>query len=149
MLTCAVQLVSWIPADVAAAALVDVRNSDEGVLHIAHPKPVPYMDIMESLAAILDVPLIPRREWVSRLEKASEEKGPKEQEENPALGLLHVFQVEWAEGETREALGVPMLGLERVLKESRTLADEGLRRLGEKDVKLWVQYWRARGFLGE
>ena len=67
------QTVSFIPLDVAAKAIADMRDSPTQILHLAHPSPVPWNSVIRRTADILSVPLVYYRDWVSRLERVGDD----------------------------------------------------------------------------
>ncbi|EGO00041.1 hypothetical protein SERLA73DRAFT_122132 [Serpula lacrymans var. lacrymans S7.3] len=77
-------LVSWMPAEKVAAAILDVAFAEQTpplALNLAHPRPVSWMDTMEILRDTLlekkclhrkDFPFVDFGEWVKRLEKRAQ-----------------------------------------------------------------------------
>ncbi|KAF8972154.1 hypothetical protein BDZ97DRAFT_1636524, partial [Flammula alnicola] len=61
-------LISWIPADLAAAAIVEMQETSNKMLHLVHPKPSNWGTIMTHLEKLLNVPLVPYEEWFAHLE---------------------------------------------------------------------------------
>ena len=125
---------------------------DAHTLHIVHPRGVPFESLIASAASLLDVPLVPYAEWLSRLSEAhkshqslSAAELEKAQAANPALRLFGFFQSarigpEW------EPLSVARLDTARAVCVSRVLA-KGAKQLGEENVRKWISEWRAAGFL--
>ncbi|CCM00168.1 uncharacterized protein FIBRA_02196 [Fibroporia radiculosa] len=66
----AVGNVSWMPVDIAAAALVEMLDSSCPVLHLRHPLPVQWSCIMGHFSSMLCLPLVPYAEWVLKLERS-------------------------------------------------------------------------------
>ena len=74
------QNVSWMPADKVADAILDIAFTTHDLprmLNLAHPHPIPYQDIMNSVrSAILEqcslhsdvIPFVPFKEWVDMLD---------------------------------------------------------------------------------
>jgi len=125
-----------LDTDIAAATLVDVHNSREPVFHIEHPKPVPFISILRLLAKSLDVLLIPRVDWLSRLEEKSEETNAvlNAAKENLVVVLLEIFRG-WTDRETEEVLGMPALGLARVV--SNPDSHRTPSQFGSLPVRVW------------
>ena len=124
---------------------------DAHTLHIVHPRGVPFNALIASAASSLNVPLVPYTEWLSKLseEHKSQSLSPtnleKAQSTNPALRLFGFFQSarigpEW------EPLSVARLDTTRAVRVSTVLA-EGVRPLGEENVRKWLGAWRASSFL--
>jgi thioester reductase-like protein len=146
------QLVSWTPADIAAATIIDFRLSTEQTLHLNHPKPVKWSSVIDPIADALSVPIVSYREWLSKLEETGREvdRGHTVALDNPALKLMDFYRVrtitDGSKG-PREALGFPILNLSKALQISSTLHSSNLQQMGKEDVEKWIQYWKSKGFL--
>jgi hypothetical protein len=119
--------------------------------HIVHPRGVPFNALIASAASLLNVPLVPYPEWLSRLSEAHKSQSFSATElerapaANPALRLFSFFRsartgLEW------EPLGVARLDTTRSVRVSNVLA-KGAKPLGEENVRKWMSAWRAGGFL--
>jgi len=144
-------LVSWTPAHVAAAAIVDFRLSTEQTLHLNHPKPVKWSLLMVPIAETLEVPIVTYSEWLSKLEEASRGlyRG-RRVTHNPALKLMGLYRdrtITDGSCGPREALGFPILDMSKALQVSTTLGSPGLTTLSREDFMRWMQYWKSKGFL--
>ncbi|KAA1470564.1 acetyl-CoA synthetase-like protein [Dentipellis sp. KUC8613] len=145
--------VSWIPLDLAATAVDEFRHSSSEIVHLIHPRPVPWSTVFRAFSSALNIPLIPYADWIARLDKSAEGVRPfadtNEFSNNPALRLLDWFHSAWSDNsaEATEALGFPKLQTVNAKLASPTLADENLAQVGEKDVLSWVGYWKSSGFL--
>ncbi|KDR73164.1 hypothetical protein GALMADRAFT_158296 [Galerina marginata CBS 339.88] len=145
-------LISWLPVDLAAAAIVDMRGTENETLHLVHPKPVQWNDIMQVLATTLNVPLVPYVEWIARLESSAhdaDETGPGAENRRAALKLTHFYRIGLnASSHNTESMGLlPKVATDKGVKASPTLQDETVQPLNEHDVEKWVAYWREIGFL--
>ena len=126
-----------------------MRNSPEPILHLVHPHPVAWNDIISPIARALDVPLVPYQAWLSALEESMGE-GSTEQVEsmkaNPALRILAFFK---AQGEAvapnREAMGLAYLSTKKAVEVSQSLAE--LAPLDDEWPKMWLASWRKSGFI--
>ncbi|KAF8488261.1 acetyl-CoA synthetase-like protein [Gautieria morchelliformis] len=139
--------VAWIPLDVAAASLVEMRNADHRYLHLVHPKPVEWSDIFMTAANILQLPLIPYTEWLSRLE-ALQRSGRDPADSNPALRLLDFFRSGselLPDGSGRYQRFTPSLQSSYACQVSATLANVDC--LDKRCIEQWLGYWRGVGFL--
>ncbi|KAG8992459.1 hypothetical protein FRB94_013915 [Tulasnella sp. JGI-2019a] len=148
--------ITWLPVDVAASAILELRHSKNQTLHITHPRPVAWSLVMGCFSSLLGVPLVPFNEWLEKLE-SSTSKDAHAIQSNPALALMTFFKSMGASfkdggevlsnGDGVEAGGLPTLSLEKSRAGGRSLQ----RALGltEGDVRRWVDYWRAKGFLRE
>ncbi|TFY82997.1 hypothetical protein EWM64_g1012 [Hericium alpestre] len=145
--------ISWIQGDLAAAAVVDMRDSPFNIVHLVHPRPVSWSNVFRHFSSALDLPLVPYTDWLARLDKSAEGVSPltdtNDFKSNPALRLLDWFHSAWNDHGTgaSEALGFPKLQTINAIKSSPMLADEHVARIGEKDVFQWVDYWKAVGFI--
>lgn len=155
------QLASWIPLDVIAQTIVDMRNEHILAANLAHPKPVPCKDLFEHFSKELSIPLVSYEDWVSKLEQASaavstlnnSAKIAEFAEQVPAYTLLEFFrgalQAEKAiiasGKEDLEAMGFPMLVTENAKEASESFKNASI--LGSEDVKGWLAYWKSVGFI--
>ncbi|KAG9010812.1 hypothetical protein FRB94_009719 [Tulasnella sp. JGI-2019a] len=148
--------ITWLPVDVAASAILDLRDSKHQTLHITHPHPVAWSLLMRSFSSLLHVPLIPFKNWVERLE-SSANKSAQAIQSNPAIALMGFFKSLGASFENEaqmssdtddfEAGGFQTLSLEKSTSESNSL--QSAPKLTREDARRWADYWRAKGFLRE
>ncbi|KAJ7157757.1 putative polyketide synthase [Mycena filopes] len=136
--------VSWLPINTAAAAIVEMRNSMNQTLHLIHPRPATWKTIMEPFASAMNVPLVPYAEWFARLRGTAEFAAGNV----AALRLVDLFQFGLTPTVNKESMGLlPRVLSDRGTKAAPILLDEKLTPLGPTDVRKWVHYWRAVGFL--
>lgn len=137
------QTVSFVPLDVAAKAIADMRDSPTQILHLAHPSPVQWNSLIQPTADILSVPLVYYHDWVSRLERIDDDENSDEYPS--ALRLLDFFQRSDLDGSpggpsaSSEVMGFPTLSMKRSI--------EYLPRLSEMrgivgEVGKWLEYWK-------
>lgn len=147
--------VSWIPVNVAAAAIVDFCQSDSSIMNLVHPRPATWSSIFSAFASVLNIPLVPYTEWLALLRKSAEDAGDAPDadslQQNPGLRLLDWYHSAFVHEndsayQYADTMGFPKFDMTNSLRASGTLADEGLPQLGESDVKLWVDYWKKVGF---
>lgn len=155
-LTLTLQTVSWLPVEVAAAALLEMCDAPNQVLHLAHPNPVTWSTIVNPVSEVLRLALVSYSQWLSMLEsdkgcgsvdKAVEIVGLK-----PALQLQEFFHSfpssalgagEHGASETSspgEALGLKQLCLREAIKLSPSLRD--CAPLGFVEAKKWLSSWK-------
>lgn len=146
------QVISWISAHDAGGSIVDMLDTNEEVLHIVNPKPVPWNDVASSFAEALGIQLVPYSEWLAALEGRSAALTTEPEEvqkafvEVPALRLMDFFRVARADIEAgKEALSVVSLASEKAQACSGVLREA--KQVSSKDVDRWVIYWRKTGFL--
>ncbi len=128
---------SFIPGYPAARAFTEMRKSAGSILHLVHPRPVPWRTIVAPIAEELGVPMVPFGTWLAALEQLASRKGAEVVEQNPALLLLTLFKrkpVSLLDVETRNACA-----------ESNTL--DNMDELGDEIARKWVAGWRTSGFL--
>lgn len=142
---------TWVPAYEGARAFVEMRHSLDPILHLVHPRPVPWHTVVAPIAQGLDVPLVPYAEWVSKLE-SSVERGSAEEVKaiqlNPGLRLLSAYKAhgELTEGMVGgEAMGFVIMGTEKAERVSKSLTR--LPQLDAERAMMWLAAWRKSGFL--
>ncbi|KDQ13755.1 hypothetical protein BOTBODRAFT_160018 [Botryobasidium botryosum FD-172 SS1] len=144
-------MVSWVSLSIAAAAIIELRNSAQTTHNLVHPRPVSWASLFDAFAASLGVQLVPFPEWFSRLEGSFklEESEIELTKRNPALALLdHFRSLVSARGRPgEEVFGMPRLEMAKTVGEAGSLREENLARLGGEDVERWLNYWRSTGFL--
>ncbi len=129
----------------AARAFAEMRSSPEPILHLVHPHPALWHDLIAPIAQELGVPLVPYPTWLAALERSNAEGSEGDAaRENPALRLLDFFR-SFAQGSEKPPLGLCRLATEKAVDASETLAS--MPPLGEADIKRWVSAWRTSGFL--
>jgi len=144
------KLVSFVPLHAAATALLELRHASGIFAHLVHPRPVPWRRIIEYVAAIIDIPVIPYDEWLRRLEAS-----PKTSEalhNNPALHLLDFYYASRAPKDRsdlsrREAMGLSLFETRQTVVDAPTLKD--LAQLDMEEVSRWIDYWKSKGALDQ
>lgn len=147
-------MISWVPLDLASRVIIDLRDSTSSIVHLVHPKPVPWTDFAETILSELHVPLVPYSEWLRRLEERalSPDNDSGAEESPPAAKILSFFR-QAASGmeesqDGKEAMGLATLDISRAMSESVTMRDDGeMRKIGVEEVKLWLENWSSRGYL--
>lgn len=161
LLTCLIkiQTASWIPVDLAASSILDMRQatscSQSQTLHLIHPKPTNWQQIMEPLSDILGVSLVPYVEWLSRLESAArqlhqaESKADSSNGARAAIQLIPFYQTSLtASRSMTESMGLlPNVRAEQGYRSASSLQAESISKLGRPDVEKWVEYWRRTYFI--
>jgi hypothetical protein len=135
--------------------LVEMRNSPESMLHLAHPNPVPWNAIFGRIASILNVDLVPYSDWLSRLDskrlefegEATAKRGSGGNAKRPnAFNLLDIFYrpaVIHSDPETEAFL--PRISTEA---SKRVVPSFGsMRQLNDDDVDRWLTYWKSIGLI--
>ncbi|EIN05406.1 acetyl-CoA synthetase-like protein [Punctularia strigosozonata HHB-11173 SS5] len=151
-------VVAWIPLDAAAKAMLDFSLADAQtvppVLHLAHPHPAPWSQIIGHAAKRLGVPLVSYADWVQALEadlKSASKSEVEHMRENPALRLLPFFQTVGKspliseDHPGFEAMAITLMDMEKAKSVSPLLRT--LPSLGPEDVDRWLAYWSRVGLL--
>ncbi|CAE6407221.1 unnamed protein product [Rhizoctonia solani] len=161
----AVGTVSWLPLDVAARSIIDTcvnRNKVlPQVMHTSHPRPVPWVDIMNALSASLvplvnsQLPIVGFEEWNKRVAEAAESfKGsesdrykrfPSTKIQSTIDGMvLADKELQSHDGvEHVESCGTVRLNTKVAEEFSRVL--ETTPQLGDEHVQKWISYWGTKG----
>ncbi|TCD63228.1 putative NRPS-like protein biosynthetic cluster [Steccherinum ochraceum] len=146
--------VSWIPADSAARALLDMRgalsNSEPTYFHLAHPRPVFVKIVLDAASKHLQLPLVPLAEWVDRLKRSAEAFGEGSEQEmtkiNPGLKLAGMYEAAVTANST-EAFGAPVIDTVKAEGGAKSLNMGELKDLSIEDVASWLGYWKRIAFL--
>ncbi|KAF8751541.1 Male sterility protein [Rhizoctonia solani] len=160
----AVGTVSWLPLDVAARSIIDTCVSRSKVLpqvmHTSHPRPVPWVDIMNALSASLvplvnsQLPLVGFEEWNKRVAEAAESfKGsdsdrykrfPSTKIQSTIDGMVLADKALQSHEEVEhvESCGTVRLNTKVAEEFSRVL--ETTPQLGDEHVQKWISYWGAK-----
>ncbi|TFK52863.1 acetyl-CoA synthetase-like protein [Heliocybe sulcata] len=141
--------ISWIPAEAAAASILEMRNALPPVLHLASPKPVTWRTVFTPISEKLHLPFVPYSTWIAKLKGIVERESTSAESirDNPASLLLDFFRsAGLAENDPiKEAMGLPKLSLDRAVEASRVLRELG--PLTGADALQWIEYWRRIGFI--
>ncbi|KAJ6555930.1 hypothetical protein B0H19DRAFT_1210704 [Mycena capillaripes] len=134
--------VSWIPVQLAAAAIVDFLDLPTGkILHLINPKSVPWRTLAAAAAFELGVQLVSYANWLSRLETATNVQ--KNIATSHVPHLLHFFRsLSRKEISQEEAFGLMKLDMFNALSGSEYLRVMDLQ-LAWKDMEQWIKYWRS------
>ncbi|KLO12645.1 acetyl-CoA synthetase-like protein [Schizopora paradoxa] len=132
--------VSWLPVDIAGKAIVEMRDSDTRILHLAHPKPVSWTSIFQPASNLLGVPLVPYDLWLQSLKESSSSS----EAENTAIHLIEFFESiatqnrSIASGRTlpKDAMGLPAISLTQALKESIALRE--CAEIQTENIERWL-----------
>ncbi|KAF4571678.1 hypothetical protein EYR36_009021 [Pleurotus pulmonarius] len=121
---------SWLPAELAGKAIVDLLDASAPVINLVHPKPTPISDVMHIIAGDLRLPLIPYDEWLLRLETSQHPA-----DEQPAVKMFDFYQRHGLRDIREESYLGPTL--------SASLASAP--PLDSHTIRQWVAYWRSLG----
>ncbi|KAJ6500294.1 hypothetical protein DFH09DRAFT_944969 [Mycena vulgaris] len=134
--------ISWVPIQHAAKILVEMRTSRSNYLHLTHPHPVPFSDVLLLVAEALKLPMVPYSRWVESLEAAGSQGST-----NPGVRLLAFFRANGG-GEVSaedEAFFPAPLSNTNALEAASSMLS--LASLGAQEANEWVEYLRKVGYL--
>ncbi|KAH8101719.1 acetyl-CoA synthetase-like protein, partial [Cristinia sonorae] len=139
-------LVSWIPSYDGAKAIIAMRNSEEPILHLVNPNPVPWRTFLEPLAQAMNVSLVPYEQWLPKLGDCLGDRSLPEVEHlkrNPALRLLDYYRALQL-NDDMEPLGIVRLNTTKAVHIAPSLLEMPLS--AELAVR-WLKSWRMSSFL--
>ncbi|EJF59192.1 ketoacyl-synt-domain-containing protein [Dichomitus squalens LYAD-421 SS1] len=147
-------VVTWLPVEVAAQALVEMVDvtSPYTILHLRHPRPIGWSDIMSELSRLLRVSTVPYEEWLSRITTAHPDRRLGKFV-SPALTLVDHLRPRYPDDEAlrvrvTENNGLSVLmDVEDSLPYSAVLSNPSLPQLNREEVRKWIDYWRSVGAL--
>ena len=128
-----------------AEALIHTRNSPYPILHLTHPNPVPWANLIAPISSRLKLPLVPFSEWMQRLRASAVNTDTGVQDGNPALNLLDVFEQGEKAVAEKEAMGLRTLDMSRAVEAAPMLGV--MKTLSDEDVERWLSYWMEVKFL--
>ncbi len=111
-------------------------------MHLAHPMPTTWSSIIEPIAQSLEVPTIPYRDWLTKLENLREDSALKVN----ASHLVAIYRRQVDDSDAEVLTVIRLKNLE-ALKASRTLSDVDLPILCSDDTDRWLEYWRCIGLI--
>ncbi|KAF9553318.1 hypothetical protein CPC08DRAFT_754299 [Agrocybe pediades] len=159
---------SWVSSgrrqNMAARVLVDFRKpvtlGTSSLVHLIHPKPVPWSSLAHSVAKSLSLSLVHFSEWVGKLEELHRQRSDsgvgsqlvnlKSRREVAGLRLLPFLRsLETKAHKSLNAFGFVRLCCDNAVLLSPTLASRAKQAppVDAKDVELWLKYWQSDGFL--
>lgn len=140
--------------DTAAAAAIDMLDSQKPVLHLQHSRPKPLNEILAPISAALNLPLVNYTKWLDLLGEASAKVSRGELKATAqlqtGLRLIDIFRsfLRKTEVDPEGSYDVHLnIEMNHSLRESKTLQNANLRQLDDGDVQRWLAYWRSIGFL--
>lgn len=128
--------------DEGAASLIDMRDAT-GILHLVHPRPIPWRNVFKVFSSRLGVPIVPYNEWLERL-VALGEADAEGGRLVPALRLLEFYK-SLGEGGFRSMSQMENISISKAREASVTLSN--MDALNEADVEKWLAYWKRAGVL--
>ncbi|KAF8215565.1 acetyl-CoA synthetase-like protein [Mycena galopus ATCC 62051] len=134
-------VVAWIPPEAVSRIIVDAVLSTEKLpfaVNLVHPRPVPWDFMMSTMAATVELPLIPVSDWVRQLEDSSAQAKTDSDdiERIPGIKLLDFFKTVVA--------GAGNVQFSTSKAQSMSDSMKLLEPLRQEDAKQWMQYWQKK-----
>ncbi|KAG6865244.1 hypothetical protein C0991_004125 [Blastosporella zonata] len=155
-------MISWVPMDTAAAAIVDAVLGNERlpqVANLVHPRPVKATKVIRSFqSSVADVlgkniDIVSFREWLAIIEEHAKSPTPQMLVDIPAIRLIDFFRllsrgndkILSSKAYDREMGGLGSFSTTKMLQLSPGVMNE-LQSIGREDALLWVKYWKEIGY---
>ena len=126
----------------------------QDIVHLRHPHPVSWPDIMSQFSSVLNLPIVDYPSWISAFSTVLDRvDASRAKYAKLGLSLLDFFQSNCTSGDAvdspvTENNGLSILmGLGERSMRYRALQNSGVMQLGAEDVRKWVEYWRRIGTL--
>ncbi|OJA19219.1 hypothetical protein AZE42_10897 [Rhizopogon vesiculosus] len=141
--------VNWIPAQLAARAMIELIESDEPIVHLVHTQSIPFTDILRVAQRMVGVPVVSQVEWLRRLESYAEINTSREARRHaPAVRMLPFFRQLMAlekQDDEYEAMAMPRVSTERLKNGAPCMVSPP--PVSEEEIRRWIQHWQSAGFL--
>ncbi|THU99130.1 acetyl-CoA synthetase-like protein [Dendrothele bispora CBS 962.96] len=139
--------ISWLPINLAARAITELRNSKSQYVNLVNPHPIPVSVVLQPIASLVGAELVPYSQWVGALNESSTDVP--DLAINPALALLEFFQSHAGSADKADAevFGAVPLSSRHAAEGSEALRNLSRQQIDSKDAERWVAYWRKIGFL--
>jgi thioester reductase-like protein len=124
--------VAWLPSDIAASFVLDVKDCSVPYLNLSHPTPFSLRHIFTSMAKLLNLPLVPFADWIKLVSSSSNDLHLKTR----STMLLQFF------GDMKELPTEPKLDLEVSLAKSPVLRTAQASEISNEDVEKWLKCWK-------
>ncbi|KIK64025.1 hypothetical protein GYMLUDRAFT_241246 [Collybiopsis luxurians FD-317 M1] len=154
-------VISWLPTDAVADAIIDVglfKQNPPSAINLIHPRPVSWSNMIQVVRkAVIQLkspdsealPLVPIDTWVDALERMAESAAEGLEDELPA-GKIIDFYRKMAEADKQiegrddvEAVGLTPLATDHIKSISPSIRD--LPPICGSDAERWVAYWVQSG----
>ncbi|KIK81855.1 hypothetical protein PAXRUDRAFT_806336 [Paxillus rubicundulus Ve08.2h10] len=127
------QLFPWIPVDLAAAAIVEMRSNLHRYVHLANPRPVHSALVLQEVASLLQIPIVRFEDWLGRLNAAPKDTGSDGQ---ASLDRVSIVLNSIIEDIARRPIE---MDLTNGLQCSTTLRNSP--QIDRKEVSQWLRAW--------
>lgn len=129
--------------DEAAAALIEMRDAS-GILHLVHPRPIPWGTVLDVFSKATGVPRVQWAEWMARLVAFSDAHGADAARDVPALRLLEFWR-SFGDGGLSNMSELELIATGKAEAVSSTL--KNMLPLSPADAEKWLAYWKRAGVL--
>lgn len=136
---------SFLPAQPAAIALVELMNSTVTIAHIVHPHPIPANTIMQYISKSLRLPIVSQSEWLHRLEASATKSDRKKNLAIRLLPFLQFLMNEAGQNSPNEAFNVPLVSSINAQRGAPSLICT--EPLDSYEIQGWLDFWQRTGFL--
>ncbi|KAF9463989.1 putative nonribosomal peptide synthetase [Collybia nuda] len=152
-------VVSWMPMDAVAKAILDVglgKGPVPKALNFVHPRPITWTSMISSIREALiaqnnldttTLPLIPFSDWVEKIGEQAKRAKDEDLKKIPAVKLLEFFRVISSSGgsvaDDSESGGLAAFDTTKAREVSATMGS--LSQIGAGDARQWVGYWSRVG----
>ncbi|TDL22741.1 acetyl-CoA synthetase-like protein [Rickenella mellea] len=137
-------MVTWVPVDIAAQAIVEMRTSNQQVMHLVHLKPTTWSSIVKPIAQSLSVPTVPYNDWLAKLDGLDGNSASK-------VNASHLLEFYRSQKNVNDPDAEVFIGtrleVREALKASKTLSDNNLPVLCNDDTHRWLEYWKRSGYM--
>ena len=135
-----------MPIDLAASAIVELRNAPLSFINLCNPTPVLWSTLIKHYASSLNVPLVPYNEWYTRLEKTSYQRFSSGDagiiSHNPVYKLVGFYgSLKDQRNEETEAFMGNKFETNSV-KLTKSLGNINISQLDTRDVERSLAHWK-------
>ncbi|KAJ7156520.1 hypothetical protein C8R43DRAFT_1125714 [Mycena crocata] len=132
--------ISWVPLHHAGKIVVEMRTSQKRYLHLTHPQPIPFSDVLLAIGKTLKLPVVPYAQWLQLLNTAASQGS-----DNPGVRLLEFFRANKEVSSESEAFFPAPMANANAAQAAQSLSSLG--KLDTRDANEWVDYFRKVGYL--
>ncbi|KAF5354614.1 hypothetical protein D9757_012341 [Collybiopsis confluens] len=131
--------VAWLPTDVSACFIVDVKNCPVPYLNLTHPTAFPLQPVMNAISTRLKLSLTSAESWIDQLHSFQLQLHSSTGDLNlkARVGMLLQLLHNKKEFPTESALDLTLS-----LAYSPSLFAMQLTTIGDKEIESWLKYWK-------
>jgi hypothetical protein len=102
-------------------------------------------DVFKPMAAYLDVPLVPWKQWLARLDEVLSSRDKNSRDDFVYTRMIELYRQAPLHTDPEAETVAPRMSNEVALRELPSLA--AARPLSHEDVEKWLLYWRSVGLI--